>query len=463
MDAAALSRVLGDWQLSGPTLPDALATAITELIGAGLVSAGVALPAQRELAATLGVSRGTVATAFAALEAGGLVASVRGSGSRVRSGRGSRRPREGRLFSFTAARADVVDLSTGALPASRVAREVLAAGLDEAAPYLDTDGYFPAGLPVLRQMIAEQLTRDGLATRPAEVLVTSGAQHATFLAVNELLEPGDLALVEDPSYRGGLEAMRSQNLRLEGIPLSNGGLDVGLVAQALKRRPAVLYCQISIHNPTGQTMGRSARAQLAELVNRHGLLVIEDACSYNLTHYGPPARTLAPAVDPSLMITIGTLSKLFWGGLRVGWLRADEARVRALVERRKVSDLAGSVADQLLAVRALARASEARAERQQMLRRHLTSTEAVIGELFEDWVWAPIKGGTGLWVDTGADAQQMSEAAKRVGVKLAAGPSASPYEGQRSMIRLPLWHEADELRRGLELVRDALAGRRPAS
>lgn len=460
MDAAALSRVLGDWQQTAPRLPDALAAAITELIAAGMVSAGVTLPAQRELAATLGVSRGTVATAFAALEASGQVASVRGSGSRVRSGRGSRRPQEGRLFSFTAARADVVDLSTGALPASRVAREVLATGLDEASHYLDTDGYFPAGLPVLRQMIAEQLTRDGMPTRPAEVLITSGAQHATFLAINELLEAGELALVEDPGYRGGVAAMRSHGLRLEGIPLSKGGLVLDLLAQAVKRRPAVLYCQTSIHNPTGQTMARSTREQLAELINRHGLLVIEDACSYNLTHNGPPARTLASSVAPQLIVTIGTLSKLFWGGLRVGWLRADEARVRALVERRKVSDLAGSVVDQLLAVRALARASEARAERQQMLRQHLASTEAVISDVFPEWRWAPIVGGTGLWVDTGADAQALSEVAKRVGVKLAAGPSASPHEGQRSMIRLPLWHEADELRRGLELVRDAVGARR---
>lgn len=95
-----------------------------------------------------------------------------------------------------------------------------------------------------------------------------------------------------------------------------------------------------------------------------------------------------------------------------------------------------------------------------MLRQHLASTETVIAEIFPDWTWAPIKGGTGLWVDTGTDAQALSEAAKRVGVNLAAGPSASPYEGHRSMIRLPLWHEADELRRGLELVAEASGSKR---
>ncbi|MGI5951126.1 MAG: aminotransferase class I/II-fold pyridoxal phosphate-dependent enzyme, partial [Brooklawnia sp.] len=260
--------------------------------------------------------------------------------------------------------------------------------------------------------------------------------------------------------RGGLEALRLHGLRIEGIPMREGGMDVDLFAQALKRRPAALYCQTGIHNPTGQTMGRAARARLAGLINQHGLPVIEDVCSYELTLDGPPARTLAGLVDPGLIITVGTLSKLFWGGLRVGWARADEARVRALVERRKVIDLAGSVVDQLMAARLLARAGEARAERRQMLRRHLASTEAVIAEVFGHWTWAPVKGGTGLWVDTGTDAQAMSEAAKRVGVKLAAGPSASAHDAQRTMIRLPLWHEPGELRDGLQLVREALSQRR---
>ena len=217
MDSAELSRLLGVWTDADERLPDALARTISELVDHGFVPAGSTLPPQRELAQVLGVARGTVASALAMLEAGGYVVSTRGSGTRVRSGRVSAEHRAGgRLFSFTNAPRDVIDLSSGALPASAVTREVLSASLDGLDPYLETDGYFPAGLPVLRQAIAEHLTRDGVPTRPAEVLVTSGAQQAPSLAIRGLLDPGDLVLTEDPSYRGALCALRAHGVRLEG-------------------------------------------------------------------------------------------------------------------------------------------------------------------------------------------------------------------------------------------------------
>ncbi len=346
MDSAELSRLLGVWTDADERLPDALARTISELVDHGFVPAGSTLPPQRELAQVLGVARGTVASALAMLEAGGYVVSTRGSGTRVRSGRVSAEHRAGgRLFSFTNAPRDVIDLSSGALPASAVTREVLSASLDGLDPYLETDGYFPAGLPVLRQAIAEHLTRDGVPTRPAEVLVTSGAQQATSLAIRGLLDPGDLVLTEDPSYRGALCALRDHGVRLEGVPLRDGGVDVSLVTRAAVRRPAALYCQTSVHNPTGQSMTRDARAALAGVVNRHGLPVVEDCCSYDLTLSGRPASTLTGLVAPELHLSCWTMSKLFWGGLRVGWVRADEARIRRLVELRKVDDLATSIVD----------------------------------------------------------------------------------------------------------------------
>ena len=143
------------------------------------------------------------------------------------------------------------------------------------------------------------------------------------------------------------------------------------------------------------------------------------------------------------------MSKLFWGGLRVGWVRADEARIRRLVELRKVDDLATSIVDQLYAVRLLRRAAAARRERQAMLTKHLASTERVLREMAPAWTWRRIIGGSGLWVDTGMDAVAFVEQAKRAGVKLAAGPSFSPHDGHRTMLRLPLWHDGAELRRGL--------------
>jgi DNA-binding transcriptional MocR family regulator len=374
----------------------------------------------------------------------------------VRSGSQKAGLLEGRLFSFTRTAVDTIDLSTGALPASPIAREILDGAMgDDLAPYLDTDGYFPAGLPILRQAIAEHLSRSGIPTQPQQVLVTSGAQQATYLALRSLLEAGDLVLTEDPSYRGALEALRTFGARIESVRTTRDGIDLNLLVRSLARKPSGLYVQTGIHNPTGQTMPSQARSQLADMINRSGLTTVEDCCSYDLTLQGPPAKTLARLVEPDLLVSVGTLSKLFWGGLRIGWIRASPARIRNLLELRKVEDLATSVIDQLHAVRLLHRSVEARRERQVMLTTHLRTAEEALHEHFPGWTWDPIKGGSGLWVDTHADALALAAAAKRVGVKLAPGPSFSPYDGQRSMLRLPVWHEPAQLRQALTMISGA--------
>lgn len=453
VEAATLSRLLGSWASDQP-MSQALATAIENLIEAGLVPAGATLPPQRELASALGISRGTVTAALTDLDGRGVIVSTRGSGSRVRSGRGVKSLNEGRLFSFTNTPPGVIDLSTGSLPASDVAIRVLAEGLHELGDYMNTDGYFPTGLPVLRQVIAHQLTTEGIPTLPAQILVTSGAQQATLLAMTELVGAGDLALTEDPTYRGGLAALRTLGVRVEGIPLRGGGIDVDLVDAAMRRRPTLLYCQTSIHNPTGQTMNWNARTRLGEIITRHGVVTIEDICSSALAFGEKPAPTLARAIDPDLLIMIGSLSKLFWGGIRIGWIRAAEWRIRGFVERRKISDLASSIIDQLYAVRMLARSSEARAERRAMLTEHMASTERLVLDYFPTWSWKPVQGGSGLWVDIDQDATSLGEQAKRIDVKIIAGPGFSSYEGHRTMIRLPLWHEPEQLEVALARLRE---------
>ncbi|WP_260425015.1 PLP-dependent aminotransferase family protein [Arachnia propionica] len=446
LSTSQLVRMLGPWTDAAPTLPAALAATIDDLVIRGFVPAGAMLPPQRELAAALGVSRGTVAAALDLLTARGHASSRQGSGTRVRStGADGDRHDSGRLFSFTDASGDVIDLSTGALPASRVARRVLADGWGDLDPYLDTDGYFPAGIPMLRQAIAHHLSSSGIATAPDEILVTNGAQHATHLAIRGLLSPGDLVLCEDPTYRGALEAMSTHQVRVEGIPVDDCGIEVEMVTRALRRRPHALHCQTSIHNPTGVTLSRSRRRELAEAVTTASLPVIEDCCSWDLTLAPTPARTLAGLVDPRLHVSCWTLSKLFWGGLRIGWIRATPEHIRTFTELRKSGDLATSVTDQLLAVRMLEHAEAAREERRGLLNEQLRLTGQILHSHVPQWNWTTIAGGSGLWVDTGSDALALTERAGRAGVKLAPGPAFSPHEGHRQRLRLPIGLDPDRL------------------
>ncbi|MES7069424.1 PLP-dependent aminotransferase family protein [Cutibacterium acnes] len=428
----------------GEALPDAL----LDLIDAGFLPAGAVLPPQRACAATLQVSRQTVAEAFGILEAAGHIAALVGSGTRVRSGRAAVST-DGRLFSFSEAAPGLIDLSTGALPASEVVRRVLLEDHVDLDEYFDTDGYFPAGLPILRAAIAERLTRDGVPTVLQQIVVTNGAQHASYLASQLLVSAGDTVLVEETTYRGELAELRLLGARVESVPLTAAGLALDLVDRGLRRAPVTLYCQTSIHNPAGLTMAPSHRKALAALLDHYGVPVVEDCCSYDLTASGLPALMLAGEMSDDLVLTIGTLSKLFWGGLRIGWLRASSTRIRQLIERRKAEDLASPISTQVVATNLMTHVGEARQERRALLQAGREATCEVVSDVFPAWVWTASQGGTGLWIDTHNDSSALAEAAKRVGVRLAPGPGYSAYDGQRTMLRLPVWHEPESLEKAL--------------
>lgn len=446
VDPASLSRMLGGQP--GEALPEALADALLDLIDAGFLPAGAVLPPQRACAATLQVSRQTVAEAFGILEAAGHIAALVGSGTRVRSGRAAVST-DGRLFSFSEAAPGLIDLSTGALPASEVVRRVLLEDHVDLDEYFDTDGYFPAGLPILRAAIAERLTRDGVPTVLQQIVVTNGAQHASYLAFQLLVSAGDTVLVEETTYRGELAELRLLGARVESVPLTAAGLALDLVDRGLRRAPVTLYCQTSIHNPAGLTMAPSHRKALAALLDHYGVPVVEDCCSYDLTASGLPALMLAGEMSDDLVLTIGTLSKLFWGGLRIGWLRASSTRIRQLIERRKAEDLASPISTQVVATNLMTHVGEARQERRALLQAGREATCEVVSDVFPAWVWTASQGGTGLWIDTHNDSSALAEAAKRVGVRLAPGPGYSAYDGQRTMLRLPVWHEPESLEKAL--------------
>ncbi len=389
-----------------------------------------------------------MAEAFGILEAAGHIAALVGSGTRVRSGRAAVST-DGRLFSFSEAAPGLIDLSTGALPASEVVRRVLLEDHVDLDEYFDTDGYFPAGLPILRAAIAERLTRDGVPTVLQQIVVTNGAQHASYLASQLLVSAGDTVLVEETTYRGELAELRLLGARVESVPLTAAGLALDLVDRGLRRAPVTLYCQTSIHNPAGLTMAPSHRKALAALLDHYGVPVVEDCCSYDLTASGLPALMLAGEMSDDLVLTIGTLSKLFWGGLRIGWLRASSTRIRQLIERRKAEDLASPISTQVVATNLMTHVGEARQERRALLQAGREATCEVVSDVFPAWVWTASQGGTGLWIDTHNDSSALAEAAKRVGVRLAPGPGYSAYDGQRTMLRLPVWHEPESLEKAL--------------
>ena len=251
IEAATLCRLLGDWSDTGRTLPEALASAIGELVEASVLRDGATLPSQRALADALGVSRVTVAEAYELLSAADLLAARQGSGSRVRGRPGSRslgstNPTEGRLASHTGHQNRSIDLTSGALPGLPMVAEALATlREDDLGDLVAGDGYYPAGLPVLREAIAARYTREGWPTSPEEVLVTSGAQQAVWLIAATSTRRIDA--VAWASYaRSSLEpARRSIEMELDGkIAVVTGGASG--IGAAMSRRFAAAGAKVVV-------------------------------------------------------------------------------------------------------------------------------------------------------------------------------------------------------------------------
>ncbi len=461
VEVATLCRLLGDWPEAGRTLPDALAAAIGELIDESVLRDGAILPSQRVLADALGISRVTVAEAYDLLSAEDLLATRQGSGSRVRSRTGAgwlgaSNATEGRLASHTGHENRSIDLTSGALPGLPMVAEALASLREEdLGDLVAGDGYFPAGLPVLREAIAARYTRDGWPTEPDEVLVTGGAQQAVWLIAHTFVSSGDEVVVEEPTYRGSLEAFRACGARLLPVPMGPTGLDVAHLARLLEsRRPRLLYVQPIGHNPTGVSMQSAERGRLAELVLRHQVLTVEDSCTTDVlldrsTHLAPWGSLLPGGP----VLTVGTASKLLWGGLRIGWIRGSHGAIVRLTEARKAVDMAGPVLEQLVTARLLARADEALAQRHAQLAAALDEASRVLAQVYPHWTWTPPSGGTGLWVDTGTDAVALAERGRRRGVRVVPGPTSSVFGGFGTHLRLPYWHPADQFREGLLRLR----------
>jgi DNA-binding transcriptional MocR family regulator len=261
------------------------------------------------------------------------------------------------------------------------------------------------------------------------------------------------SMVEDPSYRGALEAFHAAGARLVAVPVHDDGPDVGHLARILHtRRPRLVYYQPVVHNPTGVSMNADARRELAAVADHHGLVTIADMSSADLTFDGHGGRTWgdASAAGGAAALTIGTTSKLFWGGLRIGWVRGDLPTISRLTEAKKAIDLAVAVLDQIVAADLIAHSDDARSQRARKLRLGLRCTEHTLLARRPTWRWPSPTGGTGLWIDTGEDTVTLAERGRRHGVRLAAGPAFSAHGAFRRHLRLPVWHPRDDLNEALD-------------
>ncbi len=428
-----LARLLGEWRSTGPAYA-ALARALRLLVLDGRLPLRSRLPGERELAEALGVSRTTATAAYAALREEGFLASRRGSGSWTQL------PADAGVAPAPGPAGDgVIDLSCAATAAPEgILHAALATATDELPRHLPGPGYDAAGLPVLRAAIAEHLSARGTPTAPEQVLVTAGALHALTLLLRVLSGPGDRVLVEHPSYPAALDAIRAIGARPVPVPMLPDGWDLEMLAASLRQAaPRLAYVIADNQNPTGFTMPAAEREQLVALARTTGtpLVVDEAVAGLHLDGADPPAPVASLHPD---VITIGSMSKTFWAGLRIGWVRASPSLVQRLAAARAALDISSPVLEQLIAVELLNGADPVLERQRAGARARRDTFAALLNEHLPAWRFRIPDGGLCLWVELDAPrSTALAAVADRHGIRLAAGPRFGVDGAFERFTRLP--------------------------
>ncbi|MEU1026823.1 PLP-dependent aminotransferase family protein, partial [Streptomyces sp. NPDC005904] len=304
--------------------------------------------------------------------------------------------------------------------------EALGAAAAMLAEHAPTPGYHPYGIPALRAAVAERFTRRGLPTLPDQILITTGAQHALSLALALLGRPGDRVLVENPSYPNALDAIRRAGLRAVPVPVTEDGWDSGLIESSLRQAaPRLAYLVPDFQNPTGALMPREQRVRILETARATGTwLLIDETIADIALDVPPPApfASLAPHGAGEQVVTVGSLSKSHWGGLRIGWVRAGSKLITELAMARVPVDMSTPVIEQLVALRLLRGVDDVLRARLPRLRAQRDALAASLARHVPEWRWRVPPGGLSLWVDLGRPiASSLARAALAHGVRIEGG------------------------------------------
>ena len=462
-----LTRLLGEWRGGGVAYP-ALAAALRGLIVEGRLPPYTRLPSERELAVALGVSRNTVTAALDVLRGQRYLASRRGRGSWITS---PPLP-EDRPDEPGPASGDMIDLTLANLPAPPDLAELAVHAAQGLAQELGGHGYEPFGLPPVRAAIAAYLSGRGLATDPAQVLVTQGALHAWDLALRTFARPGDRVLLETPTYPGALDAVRAHGCVPIGVPVGEDGWDLALLRAALRdARPVLGYVIPDFQNPTGFWASAGERAPVARAARAAGTLLVSDESLAELVLEPHPSGARPPSLadgDPGTrVLAVGSLSKPVWGGLRTGWLRGEPQLVRRLALARAGQDVGSPILDQLMAVEVLRRLDTLLPARREWLRDRRDALLSAVACERPQWRVSRPAGGMALWVELPEGTTASALAARGVahGVRVAPGPRFGVDGGFEQRLRLPFTQPPERLAeavRRLAAADRALGARAPA-
>ena len=435
LSASRVAGLVGDFDRS-PAYAG-LAEALRHLVGDGRLPLDARLPSERDLTDALGVSRTTVTRAYADLRETGFAVARHGSGTFTRVPGGRARSFD-RSLSPRGGDPNVIDLNCAAASAPPGIAAAYADAAAELPAYLSGHGYYPAGLPALQEAIAATYVARGLPTTPEQIMVTAGALSATSIVARALTGPGDRIVVEAPAYPNAAQAFRHGGARVFESPLAPDGWDLDAASSVLKRvKPALAYLIPDFQNPTGHLMSAGMRRDYATRLRASGAIpVVDEAHQSLLLSAGRMPKPFAAYASET--ITLGSASKMLWGGLRLGWIRASASLMPKLTSARLGLDLGAPVLEQLVLARLLADGEPVLAEQRARLLAQRDALCAAVSEQLPDWNFQKPTGGLALWCELpGPFGSALAARAETEGVVVAPGPVFAEARGYERFVRIP--------------------------
>jgi DNA-binding transcriptional MocR family regulator len=335
------------------------------------------------------------------------------------------------------------------VPAARAAAEDL-------PRFLGSAGYHPIGLMELRETVAAGYSGRGVPTSPEQILITSGTQQALDLVLRLSVPAGASVLVESPTYPNALAALSARRARISthGLDAADGWDGEMLLGALRQTRPRLAYVIPEFHNPTGHLMPVELRERLAATAHAAGTELVVDESFVDLPLDGTPVPPPVALFDRhSRVVSIGGMSKAYWGGLRIGWVRASAPLVQRLAALRVGVDMASPVLEQLVAVHLLRDAETIVAARRAQLSFRRDALVAALGEHLPEWRFTVPAGGVTLWAELdGPISSALARAAEDVGVRLAPGPRFGLDGTLERFMRLPFTLAADDLTEAIRRI-----------
>lgn len=468
----AITGVLDDWAAGQGPLYRRLAERLRNAIDTGRLPSGTVLPPERHLAEALAVSRSTVVAAFEELKRSGRLEARQGSGTWVRGQ--PRLPDEGnrRLVEELEHHAILQDLSgaptqtvefTAAAVTCAPEVNIAAASLDveTLSAWSGGHGYSPQGYEGLRTLVAERLTAMGLPTTASEVLITSGATQAVLLAARLFLEPGAPAVLETPSYAGAIDVLHATGARLLSVDTDASGVRTDQLADVISRSlPRLVYLVPDFHNPTGRVLSERRRREIARLAGEFHVPVVEDIVQRELWFDEPPPPPIATYEPDAPILTLGSMSKVFWGGLRLGWIRGSQQTVARLARMKAVDDFGTPVIAQLLSARLLPSMDEVAQWRRRDLKQRLDVLLEAMRTHVPDWRFERPAGGLSVWAQLPTPtADELVRRAAAHGVAVVSGSTfAIDHDRHADRVRLPFVASPELIAEGVRRIGEAWTG-----